>query len=172
MLKALIAAATLVACATPSHADIVQRSDDGFTLNFDAPAQMDPADFVSSVAAIADWWDDDHTYSGAAANLSLALEPGGCWCEALADGRTFEHAKVRSVSPNEIVFDAPLGPLNGKATRAELTVRWIATERGLTPMWSFEVEGPGVGAMAEGVNAVMDAGFKPWVAYLETQARA
>lgn len=171
MLKAFIAAAALALGAAPAQAEIVSRSADGFTLRFHAPAKMDPADFTASVAALPRWWDDDHTFSGSAANLSLALEPGGCWCETLADGATFEHARVRSVSQNLILLDAPLGPLSGKAARAELTIRWSAGERGLTPMWSFEVEGPGTGALTDGVHAVMDAGFKRWVAWLETQAR-
>jgi hypothetical protein len=33
-----------------------------------------------------DWWSAEHSYSHDAGNLSLTLEPGGCWCERLGAG--------------------------------------------------------------------------------------
>ena len=66
-----------------------------------------------------------------------------------------------------MVFDAPLGPLNGKATKADLTfhiadgdVRWLVSI-------DFVVEGPGLGAMADGVNGVMEQAFGRYVHHLE-----
>lgn len=167
MLKSLLVAAALTAAlAAPAQAQIVARSSDGFALQYAEGVQVATMDLPGSLAAIARWWSDDHTYSGEAANLSLVVEPGGCWCEALPDGEIFRHARVISVKDDEVVLDAPLGPLNGQATKATLTVVLTMTERGPLPLWTFEVEGPGTGAFAEGVDAVMSEAYASWVAYL------
>jgi len=62
---------------------------------------------------------------------------------------------------------APLGPLHGKATRADLVFSTRPERRGWRVAVDFAVEGPGVGAMADGVNAVMDAGFDRFIRHVE-----
>jgi hypothetical protein len=39
------------------------------------------------------WWNAEHSYSGDAANLSLDVAPGGCFCERWKDGSA-EHGRV------------------------------------------------------------------------------
>jgi hypothetical protein len=165
-----IAALATMAClavSTPAAAEVVSRSTDSFALWFGVPVEDGPEDIRATVAALPEWWDPAHTYTGDAANLSLDLEPGGCWCETLADGTTFQHGRVIFVAPDRVTLKAPLGPLNGKATLAELTIavdhgsrRWIRVE--------FAVAGPGLGALADPVNEVMDGVFGRLIAYIET----
>ncbi|MDP3802790.1 hypothetical protein [Brevundimonas sp.] len=167
MFKTLIAAAALVLVGSPAAAEVVSRNADGFTLRYAVGVGIAPDDIPVALTDLPKWWDSAHTYSGSAANLSLDLAPGGCWCEKLADGTDFDHGRTVSVAADRIVFEAPFGPLRGKATRAELSVTWPAANRGWTPTWTFVVEGPGIGAMADGVDAVMDAGYQRWLHYLE-----
>jgi uncharacterized protein YndB with AHSA1/START domain len=167
MLKALIAVAALSLSAAPAAAGIVSRTADSFTLRYAVGAEVSPDDIPVALEDLPKWWDAAHTYTGSAANLSLDLSPGGCWCERLADGTDFDHGRTVSVAPDRIVFDAPFGPLRGKATRAELAVTWPPATGGWTPTWTFVVEGPGIGAMADGVDAVMGAGYQRWMTYLE-----
>jgi len=167
MLKALITAASLAMAAGPAVAEVVSRTPDSFTLRYAVGAEIVPEDIPSSLADLPGWWDPSHTYTGSAANLSLDLAPGGCWCEKLADGTNFDHGRTLSVADDQIVFHAPFGPLRGKTTRADLVVSWPAANRGWTPTWTMTVEGPGVGAMAEGVDAVMGAGYQRWLTWLE-----
>jgi len=166
MTRSFLAVAILF-IAAPAHAEIVSRSADGFTLTYSTTAQIDPGDIPRALQALPDWWDSAHTYSGDASNLSLDLTPGGCWCERLTDNPAFDHARTVSVTDARIVFDAPFGPLRGKATQADLTVTWPGANGGRAPTWTFVVQGPGLGAMADVVDGVMRGAFARWVLYLE-----
>ena len=168
MLRAVIAAAVLALAAAPAEAEVVARTADSFTLRYAVGAEISPDDIPASLTALPKWWDSAHTYSGSAANLSLDLTPGGCWCEKLADGTDFDHGRTVSVAPDAFVFAAPFGPLRGKTTKAELTVTWPGANQGSTPTWTMVVEGPGIGAMADAVDGVMGAGYRRWLRYLET----
>ncbi|NJC40662.1 hypothetical protein GGQ87_000920 [Brevundimonas alba] len=167
MFRPLLAAAVLALSAAPAGAEVVSRTTDSFTLRYAVAVEIAPDDIAPALAALPQWWDPAHTYSGSASNLSLDLTPGGCWCEKLPDGTAFDHGRTVSVGPDSFVFSAPFGPMRGKTTKAELTVTWPAANRGWTPTWMMVVEGPGIGAMADGVDAVMGAGYQRWLYYLE-----
>lgn len=152
----------LVALAGPATAEIESRSTDGFVLSHAAPAPVTPVRLDQLVGGLPHWWQGSHTYSGDAANLSVEATPGGCWCERLPDGTVFEHARIREIEADRVVLDAPLGPLNGIASRAVLT---FATAADGAVTLRFEVEGEGVGAYAEPVEAVMAQAFGRMVAY-------
>ena len=166
MRKLLIAVVAVLAAASPAAAEIVSRSENAVTMRFAAPTRIDGVRASGSLEALPLWWDGDHSYTGDAANLSLDLAPGGCWCERMPDGTDFDHGRTVSAEDGRILFHAPFGPLRGKATRADLTVAWAET--GVT--WTFVIEGPGVGAMADPVHGVMEAGFQRWVRFLEAEA--
>lgn len=160
MLKALIAAAVLALTAAPTSAEIVSRGADSFTLRYAGTVEAGRGDVFSAIELISAWWDGAHTYSGDAANLTLKTELGGCFCEALPDGTIFEHGRVAMFDDDHLTLNAPLGPLKGRATRAELTFSWPETaslleddETGVVLL--FVVEGPGLGAFADAVDTVM-----------------
>ncbi len=157
---ALVAAALLT--ATPALAEITARTDDGFTLTYEAPVTASAETVLNAVAQPAVWWSSAHTYSGDAANITLDLRPGGCWCEALPGGGV-KHGEVVLVWPERrlIRVDAPFGPLQGIGADAVLTMSWAdmpnATTRQLK--WTFVVNAPGAGAMAGPVDGVMAEQF-------------
>ena len=167
MLKALIAAAALMLAAAPVSAEVVSRSADGFVLRFAVGVEAAPEDVVAAVSELPQWWDPAHTYTGDSANLSLVFEEGGCWCEKLADGTVFEHAEVTRITADWVTINAALGPLHDKATKAELTFGSEPENRGRLVTIDFLVEGPGLGAMADGVNMVMDQAFDRLVHQIE-----
>jgi hypothetical protein len=160
-------AAMLLSAAAPASAEIVSRSENAFTLRFALGLEAAREDIVAAVADIPTWWDSDHTYTGDSANLSLTFAPGGCWCERMTDGTTFEHARVVSITEEEVVMNAPLGPLNGKATRADLTFDAGPENMGALVTMEFVVEGPGVGAFAEPVHTVMQQGWTRYIRWIE-----
>lgn len=164
--------ALAVVTASPAAAEIVSRSENAFTLRFEGHSRLEPAHVGAVFSDVAHWWDPAHTYTGDAANLSLDLEPGGCWCEAMPDGSLFEHGRVRSVWWSEVRIDAPFGPLREMATRAELVVTYAWVDGVGVANWTFIVEGPGVGAMAEPVDGVMGGGFARWIAHMDARAAA
>ena len=71
------------------------------------------------------WWNGEHTYSGNSANLSLALNAGGCFCERVPKtGGGIEHLRVAYVEPGErIVMTGSLGPLLFEATAGVMDVK-------------------------------------------------
>lgn len=171
MLKTLIAAAVLALAATPASAEVFEKHDDAFVLMFEATVDRPPDAIYGAIGRIDRWWDSAHTYSGSAGNLSLALEPGGCWCEALADGTTFEHGRVVTANPDSMVgINAPFGPLKGRATTSDFVLSWrqengVWTLRGL-----YVVQGAGLGAMAEPVDGVMQIQFDNLVKLIRSNA--
>src|SRR5690606_9558303 len=112
MIRYFLAAAAVLS-ATSADAEVVARGETGFTLKFAVEAEIDPADIPGAFQALPQWWQASHTYSGDAANLSLDLSPGGCWCETLPDNPAFDHGRTVEVAEDHITFDAPFGPLRG-----------------------------------------------------------
>lgn len=107
MLKLFLAGLVLAVSATGASAEVVARSDNGFTLAFERPVRVEPEVILEAVAMPAGWWSSAHTYSGDAANIRLDLVPGGCWCEVLPGGGV-KHAEAVLVWPERrmVRFDA------------------------------------------------------------------
>ena len=59
--------------------------------------------FRALVDDIGSWWDSTHTWSGDARNLRLSANPGGCFCETLANSGGVAHAVVNYVVPGELL---------------------------------------------------------------------
>lgn len=165
MHRPIIALIAALLAATPAAAEVVSKSDNAFTLRFALGLETTPEDIVAAVGDLPKWWDPAHTYTGDAANLSLTLEEGGCWCERLADGSVFRHAVVVAVEPRRVAMNAALGPLHDRATRSDLTWTIGSENRGWLVAMEFVVEGPGVGAMADAVDGVMQGAWNRFVHY-------
>lgn len=168
-MKPLLFAAVLGAIAGPAAAEITARGEDGFSLSFERPLTAPDAAVLAALGRPADWWSDAHTYSGAAANLSVDLRPGGCWCEALPDGGV-KHGETLMVWPDQrlVRFAAPFGPLQAMGADAVLTVSWTGGEGARRVLkWTFVVAGPGVGAAAEPVEAVIGEQFNRLADHLD-----
>lgn len=155
-------ATVLLSAAAPASAEIVSRSETAFTLSFERTVAASPEAVLEAVGHPERWWSSDHTYSGDAANISVELRPGGCWCEALPGGGV-KHGEAIMVWPdrNMVRFEAPFGPLQGIGADAVLTMSWAPVDGQATRRlrWTFVVSGTGSGAMAEPVHAVMEAQF-------------
>jgi hypothetical protein len=162
LLAVTLATASLAALAGPAAAEVVSRSENGFRLTFERPVAASPEAILAAVGRPGAWWSNAHTYSGSASNLTVDLRPGGCWCEALPGGGV-KHAETVMVWPAErmVSFEAPFGPLRGIAADAMLTMSWADTQGGggRTLKWTFVVNGPGAGAMADAVDAVTGEQF-------------
>ena len=165
MIKTLLAAtgAALALSSVPATAEVVSRSDTGFSLSFERAVTASPEAILAAVGRPGAWWSDGHTYSGSGSNISLDLTPGGCWCEALPGGGV-KHAETLMVWPERrmVRFDAPFGPLQATGADAVLTMTWAEAEGGSarTLKWTFVVEGAGTGAMADVIDGVMAEQFR------------
>ena len=169
LLAAALSAVSLAALAGSAAAEVAARSENGFSLVYERPVTASAEAVLEAVGRPAAWWSDAHTYSGSAANLSVDLRPGGCWCEALPGGGV-KHAEAVLVWPEQrmVRFDAPFGPLQSIGADAVLTMTWAEAADGpaRTLKWSFVVTGPGAGAMAEAIDGVMSEQFGRLAAHL------
>ena len=60
-----------------------------------------PAEAYAKFLRIGEWWSDAHSYSGAAANMTLDTARGGCWCESWPGGFV-EHMAVTTAMPGRL----------------------------------------------------------------------
>jgi hypothetical protein len=124
-----ILAAGLFAVSTAANADVVSANPNGLHVRETVQLVVPPAVAFDAFARIGDWWNKDHTYSGDSANLSLALSPGGCFCERFPSGGGIEHMRVTFLDPGKrLLMTGPLGPLLYQATTGvmDVTVERIA----------------------------------------------
>ncbi|MEO7063598.1 MAG: hypothetical protein ABI082_07505 [Dokdonella sp.] len=103
-----------------ASAAVKQSGADSFLLTYSAPITTPPAKAYASIAQVQQWWSDDYTWSGKAANLTLAPTAGGCFCERWKDG-SVEHGRViLAVQDRLLRIDGALGPLQELATKGVL----------------------------------------------------
>lgn len=128
-------------------ADVVDRSPSGFTLRATVTVAAPPQRVYQDLLAIGSWWDREHTYSGDAKNMTIAAQPGGCFCEKVPGGAAVEHGRVVNVSPNKLLrLSAALGPLQEMGVTGALS-------------WTIEPAKQGTGSMLTMTYAV--GGYAP-----------
>lgn len=162
----------LAAVVPPAAAEPSNVSPAGFTVQFREEIRATPEAAWKAIAALPSWWDDQHTYSGKAANLSVDVQAGGCWCERWADGQSVRHGTVILVQPGRAIrFDAALGPLQELAVQGILTLA-TGTQDGRTVLrLTYRVAGneaAGLDKLAPPVDRVMGLQFRRLKALIET----
>ena len=114
----------LLMVATPASAEVLSSNDHGFEVRHVVQVTVPQASAFDAFTQIARWWNAEHSYGGDAANLSLALTPGGCFCETLPGGGGVEHLHVVHVAPGErLVMTGALGPLIHEAVAGVMDVK-------------------------------------------------
>lgn len=121
----VLAAAALAILAAPASAEVVSATTNAFHVRHRIPLAVSADSAFAAFGQVEGWWEDAHTYSGSAANLSLAAKPGGCFCERLPTGGGVEHLRVVVANPDErqLVLTGSLGPLLYQATSGVMDVR-------------------------------------------------
>ncbi|HXQ30707.1 MAG TPA: hypothetical protein VN790_01905 [Steroidobacteraceae bacterium] len=162
----------LLAClalSQPAAADVASAGPSGFVLRIEAVTDRGPASAWQRLVRVQDWWDKQHTYSGDAANLSLDLKPGGCWCEKLP-GRGFaRHLELVYVVPGKVLrLVGGLGPLQGMGASGALTFTLRPAGQGQTAVTAeYAVSGYRAGGfedLAAAVDGVLTEQVKRYAA--------
>ena len=142
--------ALMVLGAAPAHAEVVSASPNAFHVRQSVQLVVPQDRAFDTFEQIGTWWDDEHTYSGAASNMRLALQPGGCFCERLPDGGGVEHMRVAYVGPGErLVMTGSLGPLLYEGTSGAMDVRFERIAGGTRVTMDYKVAGFASGNAAE-----------------------
>ena len=154
------------------RAAVVDAQPNGFQVKRTAVIAA-PADKVyAALSQPARWWNKDHTWSGSAANLSLAPMAGGCFCEKLPNGGSVMHMTVVFAQPGQALrLSGALGPL--QTTGATGHLAWVLTEKDgkTTVTQTYDVGGyrtGGLDKLAAPVDAVMGEQLDRLKAYAET----
>jgi uncharacterized protein YndB with AHSA1/START domain len=175
MLRFLTAAA-LVLMPLAAHAEVTDRSPAGFLVKTVVTIDVSPERaFLALVDDIGQWWDSSHTFSGKAGNLWLTANPGGCFCETLANAGGVAHAVVNHVIPGELLrMTGALGPLQEHAVAGTLTWQFAKAGQGTTATMTYSVGGyfpGGLEKLAGPVDQVMSAQLRRLKAFLERGAK-
>lgn len=146
--------------ASAAQGAVLASSPAGFTIEHKARIAATPQAVWAVLVRPAEWWSPAHSYSGAAANLSLDPRPGGCWCEALPGGGGVEHMRVVYAAPGDTLrMRGGLGPLQALPVSAVLTVTLRAVPGGTDAVLHYAVAGPQLEPLAAPVDAVLAEQF-------------
>lgn len=143
MKRFVVACLLSLVAAGPAAADVVDSSPNGFTLKGTASVAVPPDTAFRALVDVAAWWDKDHTYSGDAKNLSIAPQPGGCFCEKLpTGGGGVEHGRVVNVLPGSLLrLQSALGPLQQLGVTGSLSWEITTSASGSTITMTYAVGG-------------------------------
>jgi hypothetical protein len=159
----------LIASASPAAAEVVSASSNGFEVRQTVNLVVPPAEAFDAFRNIGAWWDPEHTYSGDASNLSLALVPGGCFCERLPKGGGVEHMRVAYIEPGKhVVLTGALGPLLYEAVTGVMDVQVKTIAGGAQLTLDYKAAGfakGGADKLAPAVDSVLAAQMKRYRAY-------
>lgn len=175
-MKRLVRAAPLVLAASlgvggSAAAATSEVSASGFLVTLRHELKATPHRVYEALGEIDRWWNGSHSWSGNAANLSLARQAGGCFCERWG-ANSVEHARVvQAVEGRTLRLEGSLGPLQALATTSVLTFALAAKDGGSTLMVTYRVAGNEAAALqqlAGPVDGVIAEQVRRLVAYVET----
>ena len=98
MLRILVAAVLALGMAAPAAAEVVDSSTGHFVTRDSVTVKATPKAAWLALITPGEWWDDTHTWSGAAANMSIIPQGGGCFCERIPARRPKSRAGITLVS--------------------------------------------------------------------------
>jgi uncharacterized protein YndB with AHSA1/START domain len=122
MFKCMLGIAGIaVAMSMSAMAEVKASAPDGLMFQYKGELPLAREAAWKRVLAVGTWWNDEHTYSGKGANMTVDAVAGGCWCEMWSGGEV-EHGRVVTIMNNEMLrFQTALGPLQGLGVNAIMT---------------------------------------------------
>lgn len=102
------------------------------------------------------YWPSDHTWSGSAANLSLAPEAGGCYCERWAGGSAQHGVVAMAIPGKQLRIRGALGPFQEMPVTGVLTVSLKAGDGGTEAIVTYRLAGDETSRLAD-MAGVVDA---------------
>jgi uncharacterized protein YndB with AHSA1/START domain len=137
-----LAALCLAFAALPAFAAVESSSPDGFLVRHEVTVAIDKPRAFAELLHPERWWNDAHTWSGSAANLSLDVRAGGCWCEKWDGGEAEHGVVIRVLRDDSLRVRAAFGPLQEMALNGVFDVVLHDTADGVRIVATFRVTGP------------------------------
>lgn len=150
--------------ASPAMAEVVETRPNGFTVQYDATVAEAPGVLFDRFGHPELWWSAEHTWFGSAANLSMDMRAGGCWCEKTPDGTDeVEHMRVFFVAKDKVIrLKGLLGPLANNAGNGVMSISFVEKDGQTQVRLIYDVEGhltPAAEQLAPLVDGVLGAQF-------------
>lgn len=162
--------AIAAASAIPAAGEVRTANADSFEVEHRVDTALDPDRLYALIGQPSCWWSDAHSFSGRAANLSVALEPRGCWCERMPDGTMVTHLTVDTAEPGRrLLLQGLLGPLKTMAKAGRMSWTITPRDQGSTLVLNYKVDGIAPGKAVQLAPAV-DRVLGEQVARLDTLA--
>jgi hypothetical protein len=130
------------AFAAPAFAAVESSNADGFVVRHEVTVPVDKARAFQELIHPERWWNDKHTWSGSAANLSLDARAGGCWCETWDKGAAEHGTVVRLLTDESLRVRAAFGPLQAMAVNGVFDVVLHDADGGVRIEVTYRVTGP------------------------------
>lgn len=152
-----------------ARAKVVSESATGFLVTQEVDVAVDPKAAYDGFIQIGRWWNDDHSFSGAARNISIEPKAGGCWCEVLPNGGSVRHMTVIHANPGALlVFNGGLGPLQfmGVAGSMKVTFKSQGNRTHVSVVYAVGGYDPdNFKEISKGVDAVLGEQMKRYGAF-------
>ena len=169
----LLFCAAAIALPAAAHGAVIEAVPAGFLISLQQEIHARPGEVYADIAKVDKWWNKAHTWSGDAANLSLALAPGGCFCERW-DGNAVVHGQVIMLRKDTVVaLQSSLGPLQDLAVNGILTFTMAPRGDGTILKLTYRVNGgpnSGLDKRAGPVDEVLTEQLRRLTAYAEKGA--
>ncbi|GMN12808.1 hypothetical protein MTsPCn7_05840 [Altererythrobacter sp. MTPC7] len=159
----------VAALAAPAQAEVVEASDSGFTTRAGVVVEADTQAIWLALISPGGWWNDAHTWSGDASNMTLEPQAGGCFCERIPaseedgaiglDGSVRHMSVVQSFPRKVLRMRGGLGPLQGEPADGVLTITLKPVDGTTRILWEYVVGGHmryEVPVIAKAVDGVMN----------------
>lgn len=168
-MKLWISVAALALTATAARAEVTDATPGGFQVRQVAEIAAPAARVWASLVQPATWWDPAHTWSGSAANLSLAAASGGCFCERLPGGGSVLHMSTVYAAPGQkLTLFGALGPLQSSGAAGHMTFGLAEKDGKTTLIVTYDVGGYMKGGLDK-IAAPVDGVIGQQVARLKRQ---
>jgi uncharacterized protein YndB with AHSA1/START domain len=170
-IKGLAALIPALAAAGPVMAEVKSVTANGFEVASTATMAAPPDRVYAAFGEVGRWWSPSHTFSRDAANLSMELRAGGCFCERLKDGGSVQHMRVVYAAPGAgLRLRGGLGPLQVEGVDGTLSWTLKPAGGGTNVAQSYVVGGYIRGGMeqwAPRVDRVLDEQLQRLKSFVE-----
>lgn len=182
LVTTVLAAAALTA-AMPLSATVAETSERGFVTQDQADVAASLLDTWLALIRPAAWWNDAHTWSADADNMTLTPQAGGCFCERVPgedredgfslDGSVQHMTVIQAYPLRNLRMRGGLGPLQGEPATGVLTITLEEIAGGTRIRWEYAVGGSmryEVASISQAVDGVMSQqlhGLRDYLGTLE-----
>ena len=145
-------AALVFLSAGPAAAEVIEAKEGRFVTRDSVTVKATPRETWLALISPGKWWNDAHTWSGDAENLSITPQGGGCFCERIPEEDSLREVGLAGSAQHMVVVQAQpmsvlrmrggLGPLQSEPAEGVLTIGLQADPAGGTKMvWEYVVGG-------------------------------